>query len=149
MPIGEICNREVVIVRREDSIQDAARLMRDFHVGGVVVVEGQEGQVKPVGILTDRDLAVELTAKDVPLDRVCVEDVMSSDLVLASENRGIWDTIRCMRTRGVRRVVVVDDKGYLVGILSVNDLLELLSGELSDLAKLALQEQDREKEMRG
>ncbi len=149
MPIGEICNREVVIVRKEDSILEAAKLMREYHVGDVVVVDDREGRIIPLGILTDRDIVVELIAKEVPLDSVSVQDVMSEDLISASENRGVWDTIQCMRARGIRRIVVVDDGGGLVGILSIDDLLELLSGELSDLAKLSMKEWDREKETRG
>ncbi len=149
MPIGEICNRDVVIVRRKDSILDAARLMRDYHVRGLVVVEDRDGEVLPVGILTDRDLVVELIAREVPLESVVVEDVMSPDLFAVSENRGIWDTIQYMRGRGIRRVVVVDEKGSLVGILAMEDLLELLSDELSDLAKLFAKERNREKETLG
>ncbi len=146
MPIGEICNREVVIVRKEDSILEAAKLMREYHVGNVIVVDDREGRVIPLGILTDRDIVVELIAK--PLESVSVRDVMSADLISASENRGVWDTIQCMRARGIRRIVVVDDGGGLVGILSIDDLLELLSGELSDLAKLSMKERNREKEAR-
>lgn len=148
MPIGEICNREVVVINRKESIQEAAKLMRDYHVGDVVVIDEKEGQVIPVGILTDRDIVVELIAKDVPVDSVFVEDVMSSDLAFVQENRGIWDTIQCMRAKGVRRIVVINEKGALVGILSIDDLLELLSGELSDLVRLVMSEQDREKEVR-
>lgn len=149
MTIGTICNREVVIVKKDDSIPEAARLMRDHHVGDVVVVEEKEGRSIPVGILTDRDIVIELVAKDVLLDSVDVGDVMSYDVAAVPENRGIWDTIQCMRGRGIRRIVVTDDKGSLVGILSTDDLLELLSGELSDLVKLFTREQSREKEIRG
>jgi predicted transcriptional regulator len=149
MPIGEICNREVVIVKREGSIWEAAKLMRDYHVGNVVVVEEKDGQVIPVGILTDRDIVVELIAKDVPLDSVVVEDVMSSELAAVSEDHGVWDTIHCMSVKGIRRVVVKDDRGGLVGILSIDDLLELLSGELSDLVEVSVREQSREKDTRA
>lgn len=149
MPIGEICNREVVIMRRKDSILEAAKLMRDYHVGGVVVVEERDGEVIPVGILTDRDIVVELIAKDVPIDSVFLEDVMSSDLAAVDENRGVWDTIKFMRAKGVRRIVVVNEKGSLVGILSVDDLFEFLSEELSDLVRLFMQGRNREKEVRG
>lgn len=149
MPIGEICNREVVVMKKKDSILEAAKLMRDYHVGNVVVVEEKEGQVIPVGILTDRDIVVELIAKDVPLDSVFVEDVMSSELASVPENRGIWDTIKCMRAKGIRRIVVTGDKGNLVGILSSDDLIDLLSGELSDLVKTFMREQSREKETKG
>jgi len=94
MPIGEICNREVVIMKRTDSVSEAAKLMRDYHVGGVVVVEERGGEVAPVGILTDRDIVVELVAKDVPIDSVFLEDVMSPELATVAENRGVWDTIK-------------------------------------------------------
>jgi len=148
MPIGEICNRDVVIVRRKDSILDAAKLMLQYHVRGLVVVEDRDGQVAPVGIVTDRDLVVELIAKEVPLDSVFVEDVMSPELFSVSESRGIWDTIQYMRGRGIRRVVVVNERETLLGILSIEDLLELLADELSDLARLFVRERDREKETR-
>ncbi len=145
MPVGEICTREVVIVKRKDSILEAASLMRRFHVGDVVVVEDKGGQAVPVGILTDRDIVVEIVAKSVPLDSVFVEDIMSSDLQVVQEERGIWDSLQCMRARGVRRIVVVNVTGGLVGIVSADDLLELLAGELVDLAKIMAREQEREK----
>lgn len=148
MPIGEICTREVVIVKRKESIFAAAKLMRNYHVGNVVVVEEKNGQAIPVGILTDRDIVIELIAKNVSLDSVFVEDVMSSDLIVVQENRGIWDSIQSMRARGVRRIIVVNEKGGLRGIISIDDLLELLSGELLDLARVVMREQDREKEVR-
>ncbi len=148
MPIGEICTRQVVIVKRKDSILEAARLMRRFHVGNVVVVDEANGRTVPVGILTDRDIVIEIIAKEVPLNSVFVEDVMSSDLMTLEEKRGIWDSIQCMRARGVRRIVVVNEGGSLVGIVSIDDLLELLSGELLDLVKVVMKEQDREKATR-
>ncbi|NTW17501.1 MAG: CBS domain-containing protein [Syntrophaceae bacterium] len=146
MPVGEICNREVVIINKKEGILDAAKLMRDHHVGNVIVVEEKEGVVIPVGILTDRDIVVELIAKEVPLDSVVLEDVMSADLVSVQENMGIWDTIQCMRSKGIRRIVVTGDKGNLVGIISSDDLIDLLSGELSDVVKTFMREQNREKE---
>ena len=145
MPVGEICNREVVIINKKEGILDAAKLMRDHHVGNVIVVEEKEGRIIPVGILTDRDIVVELIAKEVPLDSVVLEDVMSADLVSVRENMGIWDTIQCMRRKGIRRIVVTGDKGNLVGIISSDDLIDLLSGELSDLVKTFITEQNREK----
>jgi len=145
MPVGEICNREVVIINKKEGILDAAKLMRDHHVGNVIVVEEKEGRIIPVGILTDRDIVVELIAKEVPLDSVVLEDVMSADLVSVREHMGIWDTIQCMRRKGIRRIVVTGDKGNLVGIISSDDLIDLLSGELSDVVKAFMTEQNREK----
>ena len=73
---------------------------------------------------------------------------MSSDLAVVQEDRGVWDSIQCMRAKGVRRIVVVNSKGALVGIVSIDDLLELLSQELLDLVKVVTTEQDREKKTR-
>ncbi len=148
MPIGEICSREVVIIKRKESIFEAAKLMRSFHVGDVIVVEEKDGSIVPVGILTDRDIVVEIVAKNVPLDSVFVEDIMSTDLLFVHENRGVWDSIKCMRVKGVRRIIVVNGKGGLVGIISVDDLVELFSEEMVDLVKALRRGQEREKEVR-
>ena len=148
MPIGEVCNRDVVVVKKEDSMFEAAKLMRQYHVGDVVVVEETEGKAVPIGILTDRDIVIEVIAENVPLDSVLVEDVMSRELVTARESCGIWDSIKTMHTKGVRRIIVVNDAGGLEGILSIDDLIEFLADELSDLAKALTREQDKEKEIR-
>jgi len=148
MPIGEICIRDVVILKPKDSIIDAAKLMRRYHVGDVVVVDDQDGKAQPIGILTDRDIVVELIAQEVPLNSVLVEDVMSRELLVVQENRGILDSVQCMRTKGVRRIVVVNDHGSLVGVISIDDLLELISQEMLDLMKVVTRQQEREKETR-
>lgn len=148
MSVGEICNRDVVITDRTTTIMEAAQLMRQYHVGNVVVVEDKGDQNVPVGILTDRDIVLEVLAKTVALDTVTVGDVMSSDLITAREQDGVWETIKLMRSRGIRRLPVVNDQGGLEGILAVDDLLELLAEEIADLARVVSREQLREKEKR-
>jgi len=148
MPIGEICNRSVVFARPADSIVEAARLMREHHVGDLVVVDEANGTRTPVGILTDRDLVIEIIAKEVDMTRVTVGDVMSNHLHVAREEDGIYDTIQAMRARGIRRVPVVNGKGQLTGIVSADDLLELLSDEIAALAKLSTRQQAREQKTR-
>jgi predicted transcriptional regulator len=91
---------------------------------------------------------VEIVAKNVSLESLFVEDVMSSELLVVQEDRGIWDSLQFMRTKGVRRIVVGNPAGGLVGIVSVDDLLELLSGELLDLVKIMTREREKEKESR-
>jgi len=145
MSIGEICIRETVYIDRGGSIVQAAQLMRDHHVGDLVVVDEQGSQRKPVGILTDRDLVVEVLAKEVALSTVTVGDIMSSDLITASETDGLYETIQRMRARGIRRVPVVDGKGMLVGIVSAEDLLDLMADELTALARIGGREQARER----
>ena len=149
MTIGQICNRDTVIVRKADSIQEAAILMREQHVGSIVVVEDCGGGVKPVGILTDRDLVVEIVAAGVNAETVSVGDIMSYELLTGHEDDGLWETLQRMRGQGVRRMPVIDARGCLVGILSTDDLLELLAGELGDLVKIISRERRREEQNRG
>lgn len=123
----------------------AAKLMREHHVGDLVVVEELAGKRVPVGIVTDRDLVVELLAKGVDVSTVTVGDVMTRSLLAVPESEGIYDTIQFMRSKAVRRVPVVDKDGALVGIVSADDLLDLLSEEVGGLAKLAFRQQSKEK----
>ena len=144
MPISEICNREVVIVQRNNTILEAAQLMRQHHVGDVVVVEDRGGIKVRVGIVTDRDLVVEIMAPAIDPMVVTVGDIMVSGLATVRDNAGVSETIEYMRAKGVRRVPVVDRNGGLVGIIALDDLLELLAEELLALAKLVRHEQKKE-----
>jgi len=144
MPTSEICNREVVIVQRHNTILEAAQLMRQHHVGDVVVVEERGGVRVPVGIVTDRDLVVEIMAPAIDQTVITVGDIMMTELATVKENAGLSETIEYMRAKGVRRVPVVDRGGGLVGILTLDDLLELLAEELLALAKLVRHEQKKE-----
>jgi CBS domain-containing protein len=144
MPVSEVCNREVVIVRREDTVHEAAKLMRQHHVGDVVVVEERNGVRVPVGIVTDRDLVVEIMAPDVVQMLITVGDIMEPKLVTVKESMGIYESIKYMRGEGVRRLPVVNGNGGLVGILTLDDLLELLAEELLELSRLVKQEQKKE-----
>ncbi len=145
MSVGEFCTREIVITSRDSTIVEVARLMLRHHVGDVVVVDSRGEQRVPVGIVTDRDLVVELIAQEVALDSVSVGDVMSSELVTAREKDGIWETLQRMRAKGIRRMPVINELGGLSGILAADDLLELLADELTALAKVAGREVEEEK----
>ncbi len=144
MPISEICNREVVIVQRNSTILETAQLMRQYHVGDVVVVEERGGIKVPVGIVTDRDLVVEVMAPTIDQMVVTVGDIMVSGLATVRDNGGVSETIEYMRAKGVRRMPVVDHNGGLVGIIALDDLLELLAEELLALARLVRHEQKNE-----
>lgn len=148
MSIGEFCTREVVIVERGTGIVELAQLMRKHHVGDVIVVDIQGDLVVPVGIVTDRDIVVELIAGEVDLDSVTTEDVMNQELITAKEKEGIWDTLQSMRSKGIRRMPVINEDGGLEGILTVDDLIELLADELDLLAKIAGRGQELEEKRR-
>lgn len=148
MRVGEVCNREVVVIDRNASLLEAAKLMRSQHVGDLVVVEEQDGNRIPVGILTDRDMVIALIAEEVPLNAVSVGDVMSFELVIARESDGWFETIERMRDRGIRRLPVVAENGSLVGILTVDDMLDLLAEQLTALVRLVASERRHEEQRR-
>ena len=149
MRVGEVCNREVVVISREATLLEAAKLMRSQHVGTVVVADEQNGNPIPVGILTDRDMVIALIAEEVPLNAVSVGDVMSAELIIARESDGLFETVEHMRDRGVRRLPVVAENGSLVGILAVDDVLDLLAEQLTALVKLVACERRREEQRRA
>ena len=144
MPVGEICNREVVVAERTTTIVEAARIMRRYHVGDLVVVDEVQGRRVPVGMVTDRDMVVEVIAREQPFASCTVSAIMSATVVCVPETAGVIEAIQLMRSHGVRRVPVVDAGGALVGILAADDLLDLLAEELSALARIAPRGQERE-----
>jgi CBS domain-containing protein len=148
MSVGEICNRNVAVVEKERSIQEAAELMRKHHVGDLIVVGYDHNRKIPIGIVTDRDIVVELIAKKIPTDAVTVGDVMSYELVTAMEDDDLLQTLKLMRAKGARRLPVVDSSGSLVGILTVDDIIELLAETLSDVSKLIERQQHLEQDIR-
>ncbi len=149
MRVGEVCNREVVVIGREATLLEAAKLMRNQHVGTVVVVEEQDGHPIPVGILTDRDMVIALVAEEVPLNAVSVGDVMSFELIIARESDDLFATVEHMRERGIRRLPVVAENGGLVGILAVDDVLELLAEQFNALVRLVACERRLEEQQRA
>lgn len=144
MPISEICNREVIVVQRDNTIVEAAKLMRQHHVGDVLVVEDRGGVRVPLGIVTDRDLVIEIMAPELDPVVITVGDIMLPELVTVKEHSGLYEAVQYMRAKGVRRLPVVNDSGGLVGILTLDDLLELLAEELLALSKLVKLEQKKE-----
>lgn len=144
MPIGELCNREVVFATRATTVIEAAQLMRRYHVGDLVVVDEIDGKRVPVGIVTDRDIVTEIVAKVFLPESCTVENIMCAQLVSVAESEGVIATIRLMRTHGIRRIPVVDGEGRLVGIVSADDMLDLLAEELAELAKIAPRQQVQE-----
>lgn len=149
MSVKTICNREVIIAGKDASILEIAKLMREYHVGNVVIIEERQGLRFPVGILTDRDILIELVATEADLNSVTAGDVMSSEIVNAHEEDDVIDTIKQMRSKGVRRMPVVDQQGALVGIVALDDLIDLLAEQLKDLADLIGKEQNREQSLRS
>jgi CBS domain-containing protein len=145
MTVGEVCNRAVVIAKPGDSIAEAVRLMKTYHIGDVVVVEERQGRRVPIGIITDRDIALAVGERAVRLPFLRIDEVMSHDIVTAVEQESLHDALKKMRSFGVRRLPVVNERGGLEGIVAFDDVIGLLSEELHDLAALVEKAQTRER----
>ena len=147
MTVGEVCTRSVVTATTGESLSDAAKRMRDKHVGTLVVIEA-DGLTRPTGILTDRDIVIGPVAQS--LDRIgelLVGDVMTRDVATARIDDNLHSALLTMRSHGVRRLPVVNDDGLLEGLLAFDDVIDVMSEELSDLAGLVAREQKLEREL--
>jgi len=149
MTIGSICKRNVVMAPKDEGIVDAAKRMRMFHVGTVIVVTERDGRQVPIGILTDRDIVLSVVASDAEhLPFLTVGDAMSNELATAFEDDGLADALELMQQRGVRRLPVVDHTGALVGIVTADDVIRFLSEELGQLVQVMNREEQLERRYR-
>lgn len=148
MPIGEFCNREVIVADPATTVQRAAELMRQYHVGCLVVLDSLKESRRPLGVVTDRDIVLEVVARKVAPDSVTLGDLLAGPVATVRISDGVYDTMYLMRQRGYRRMPVVNDVGELVGIVSMDDFLGLLAEELTELTRLINHEQGREMESR-
>ncbi|MDP1571000.1 MAG: CBS domain-containing protein [Vicinamibacterales bacterium] len=149
MTVGDICNRSVVVAPKGEMIVDAAKRMRTSHVGALVVVENRHDRHVPVGIVTDRDIVISAVAGDPDhINYLLVSDVMSEDLVTAQEEDSVEAALTQMQERGVRRLPIVNGTGALVGILTLDDILEHLTAQQGALLALVAREQRRERQYR-
>jgi CBS domain-containing protein len=128
--LGKICTKPVVTASAQMTVEEAARAMRSKNVGALVVVNAG----RPVGMLTDRDIAVEVVAKGMDPDTVRVGDVMHRKPATIQQDLGLLDAARAFAKTGVRRLPVVTRGGVLVGVIAVDDLIMLLGNEMGHLA---------------
>src|SRR5262245_41575359 len=148
--IRELCTREVVVAARDTTVAAAAKLMRHHHVGTIVVCDQPNGGRRlPVGIVTDRDIVIEVVAPELDAKVITVGDIMVQGLITARETEGVLQALEIMRFKGVRRLPIVREDGHLVGIVSIDDLLGVLAEELSDIAKIVTREQAQEASTRN
>ena len=133
----------VAVVEPETTALQVAKLMRTHHVGALVVVDAQE-KSKPLGIVTDRDLVLELMAEGLDPAVFTAGDIMSLSLVLARPDMDVMEAAELMKTHRLRRLVIADDAGQLVGIVTMEDVLELLMRELSGIVLAMAGARERE-----
>lgn len=143
--VGEICTREVTIAFRDTDLVAAARLMREAHVGALVVVDEMPGKRMVAGLITDRDIVTAVIAPGLDPRTLNVEDVMTEPVLTMSEDESLLDLLRMMRDKGVRRVPVLGAERELVGLVTLDDALEILAEELDLLVGAIGSEARRER----
>lgn len=136
MRIADICTRSVVTCKRNASVLDVARLMRDCHVGDVIVVDEVEGRPIPVGIVTDRDLVVAILAEGIGAEGLCAGDLIVNELITAFESELVYDAIWHMRSKGIRRLPIINAQCHLMGVLTADDVTRFLAEELASVARI-------------
>lgn len=131
MPIQDLAREEVVRANPETSVPELAQLMRDQKVGSVIITNDET----PVGIVTDRDLTTRVLAEEASTDQTA-EDVMSTGLCTVRPEAGFYQAAQVMSENGVRRLPICDEHDELVGIITADDLTELLADESQQLASV-------------
>ena len=144
MKLKELCVLDVACCHKDTTIADAARLMRQHHTGDLIVVDESDGVREPVGIVTDRDIVMEVIAKSHDPDRTLVGQVMASPLVLAAGSENVATAIERMRAHGVRRLPIVDDNDAILGFLTLDDLYRALAEHTAALAAIVAKGQTKE-----
>jgi CBS domain-containing protein len=134
MSVNTICNHNVATIRRGQSVLDAATRMRQEHVGDLIVAEVRDGHNVPVGILTDRDIVISIIARQARPEDITVGDAMSEKLLAISKDSGIESALREMRRHGVRRAPVIGAHGELIGVLSIDDVIDHIAVQLGHIA---------------
>ncbi len=133
MSVGPICTRDIDLVEPDEPVHVAAERMRACKVGTLMVLDQDS---KPIGILTDRDLATRVVAKGLDSKLTVVRDVMTASPESVEEDTPIEVAISLMRESQCRRLPVVDEQGKLVGLISLDDIINLLTSELDEIGEL-------------
>jgi CBS domain-containing protein len=148
MLLKEICVLDVACCARNTSILGAARMMRLHHTGDLIVVDDPSEDRVPVGIITDRDIVLEVLGKELDPYKTTVGEIMSSRLVIAGSSEDTTDAMERMRAHGVRRVPVVNDAGGVIGIITLDDLLKVHAAQATALVDIVSKEQTHEQRVR-
>ena len=150
MKVGSICRREVVTVTPHIDLVAAAQVMRERHVGLLVVVEPEPDTTygRPIGVLTDRDIVVSVVARGADPKVLTVADLMKRYPAMVDEADPLEQALHTMRRMGVRRLPVVGAAGMLTGVVALDDMLTVLCGEGSEVVNTVRNEQRNETRLR-
>lgn len=134
MSVGRICTREVILADQDETTAEAARRMQSNNVGTLVIIDRDDR--RPLGLITDRDITMRVVAEGQHPDETLVRDILTDDPVTVVESTPIEDALSKMRSHGRRRVLVTGGDGALVGLLAMDDILELLAEEMAEIGEL-------------
>lgn len=143
--IIDLSVHKVATIEEGTSILDCARTMRSMHVGSLVVVNKKR---EPIGMLTDRDISIEVVALERDPKSLKVEDVMSAPVCTAHSDETVVDALARMREQGIRRLPVVDKEGTLCGIVTANNIVEEISEQLDSIVRAIKSSKTREQSLR-
>lgn len=149
MKVREFCSRVVAVAVPSTDLREAARMMREHHVGSLIVIDQLTGATKPIGIVTDRDIVLLAVAPGVDPQTLTVRDVMRPELSVLPDDAGVFEAAETMAATGARRLPVVTRDGDLIGVVSLDDVMRVLSTELSFLVATVNRSTEREVEMRA
>ena len=130
MPIADVARTDVMTAHRDQSAGNLATVMKEQNVGSVLI----ESDNEPVGIVTDRDLVVDVLEPRADPSEVTAADIMSDTVATVYETQGIFEVTAMMLGHSVRRLPVVAESGEITGIVTLDDLMLLLADEMSNLA---------------
>ncbi|KTD73302.1 CBS domain-containing protein [Legionella tucsonensis] len=148
MRVGEYCNRNVVVINGNESVKNAAELMRAYHVGDLILLEEQENKKVPIGIITDRDLVIEVMAAGVKPDSLLVRDILTEPFTYIFENDSLFDALEMMHSKKIRRLPVVDNDKALIGIITLDDFIEILAETMVNVVDVVKLQQKKEARQR-
>ena len=145
MLLKEFCTTDVAFCSRDTTVLEAARIMRQKHIGDLVVVDDPQDECTPIGLITDRDIVVKVIGNELSVSQTTVGQVMRIPLVTASEAEDSSVAIERMRHHAVRRLPVTGKHGRLAGIVTLDDLLRRLRSEVDTLIDIVTKAQDQER----
>lgn len=148
MRVGEYCNRNVVVINGNESVKNAAELMRSYHVGDLVLVEEHDSQKIPIGIVTDRDLVIEVMAAGVKPESLLVRDILTEPFRCVFENDSLFDALEIMHSPKIRRLPVINDDKTLIGIITPDDFIEILTEAMGQIVNVVKLQQKKEARQR-
>lgn len=148
MLLKAICTTDVICCGPATSVQAAASLMRSKHTGDLVVVDDPEEDRNPLGVITDRDIVIEVLANGLNPATTNVRSLLRTPIVMAHEDEDVSEALERMRTHGIRRLPIVDGEGRLSGVVTLDDLLKRVAADVNALVDIVGRERDHEQRSR-